>query len=481
MIGEGTCAGKSVSSAVRCCMGPVWRVVVVNHNVKPHNIGTAPAGLLSLATAVMLMAAGGGLAEAARVVPLAVDDTLRTATLHAERPATSLRLTVRAPACAAGLRLRVALDGVAIGRARLPRGTARRVRYRVTAGAGAHTLTLRVGKGPGCRTATVEAARLASPPAGRSTPVRRGAAHPIALGAAVPWRIGAGVARDADRAVSAHFDSITPENDLKMTYVMPERTRFEWTYADALAFYAATRGKRMHGHTLLWDHQLPGWLTRRDWEHDELAAILHDWVKAVVGRYRGRIDTWDVANELFEDDGSFTTSMWYRVLGEDAIELAFRYAREADPNAKLLLTDYDIEFPGPKQDAAFALAARLKAKGVPIDGIGFQTHWTLGVHEATEDELRAAYERFARLGLEVQPTEMDVAIPFGGPSLFQRQADAYARVARVCHDVLACTAMTVWGVGDKDSWRGAHAHALLFDDAYAAKPAYAAVRRALAD
>lgn len=253
----------------------------------------------------------------------------------------------------------------------------------------------------------------------------------------------------------------------------------QWTYADLIVDYALRRGKRVHGHVLLWDQQLPGWLTRTRWTHDELAGVLHDWIFAVAGRYRGRIGTWDVVNELLEDDGSFTRSLWYRVLGEDAIELAFKWAREAAPEAKLLLADYDIEFPGRKQDATIALVQRLKSKGVPIDGVGFQTHWTLGVHEATEAQLQASFDRFAALGLEVQVTEMDVAIPFGGSSRFDGQAATYGRVARICEATPACTAMNVWGVRDRDSWRGAHAHALLFDDAFTAKPAFAAVRREL--
>lgn len=440
-----------------------------------------PAALAALLTAAYAPAAAS--ASPVRHDVLRLDGARQAVPLVAPRPVTAVQGTVAGPRCAGrAARVKVALDGVPLGRVKVPAsGRAARFRLPARADAGARTVVLRLtGAAARCRRATVDELRLVLATAAPMPPAAARATHAVPLGAAVPWKVAGGMDTDLDRTVSASFDGITPENDMKMAYVMKGRHQFEWSLTDALMDYAARRGKRVHGHVLVWDQQLPGWLTRRRWSHDELAAVLHDWIHAIAGRYRGRIRTWDVVNELFEDDGSFTRSLWYEVLGEDLVDLAFRYAHEAAPDATLLLTDYDIEAPGPKQDAVVALVQRLKAKGVPIDGIGMQTHWTLGDTDVAEDVLKASYDRFAALGVSLQVTEMDVAIDGGDTTQFGRQADAYARVGRVCHATPACTDVSVWGVRDKDSWRGRHARALLFDDAWAPKPAYAALRDALA-
>ncbi|MFJ8669107.1 endo-1,4-beta-xylanase [Streptomyces sp. NPDC093600] len=218
------------------------------------------------------------------------------------------------------------------------------------------------------------------------------------------------------------------------------------------------------------------------WTPDELRGIMTDHIAAVVGRYKGRIDHWDVVNEPLADDGTLRPSMWATALGESYIADAFRAARAADPAAKLYLNDYSTEAVGPKSDGMYALVARLLAQGVPVDGVGFQAHLVLGQVPA---DLEANLKRFADLGVDVAVTELDIRmrLPATEAKLAQQKTD-YAAVIRACLAVKRCTGVTVWGFTDSDSWipdffpgEGA---ATPYDEDLAPKPAYHGIAEALA-
>ena len=269
------------------------------------------------------------------------------------------------------------------------------------------------------------------------------------------------------------FTSVTPENAMKWAVVEPSRGHYKWAQADSIVSVAQRLGKRVRGHPLLWDQQLPSWVMS---DHDVEGAI-REHVRTLAERYRGRVAQWDVVNEPLEDDGSLTRSVFERALGERFIDLAFRVAREADPKAQLFLNELSAER-GPKLHALVALAKRLKARGVPIDGIGLQNH-TNTTNPPTQRDLAAAIDDFAQLGLKVEITEMDVVVPPGGS--LARQADAFGAAARACAAAAACTGLTVWGVDDKWSWLGAAKRPLLIDASGRAKPALATVRSVLND
>jgi endo-1,4-beta-xylanase len=200
-------------------------------------------------------------------------------------------------------------------------------------------------------------------------------------------------------------------------------------------------------------------------------------------RYRGDIAEWDVVNEPIAPDGSLEQTVWRRFIGPEYIEQALRTARAADPNARLFINDFGVEGPGPKLEGLVRLARDLVARGVPLDGIGLQTHTHLlgYVDEAT---LTRTMRRFTRLGLEVQITEMDVAtsslLDVAQLDRLQRQAQAYAAAARACNAIALCTRMTTWGITDAVSWLNPGEAGLLFDGGYQPKPAYSAVRAAFA-
>ena len=174
------------------------------------------------------------------------------------------------------------------------------------------------------------------------------------------------------------FDILTPENEMKWDVVEPQRDVFNFATADAIVSFAVSHGQTVHGHTLTWHQQNPAWLTSGSFSRSELIDILTNHIATTVGRYRGVVSMWDVVNEAIGDDAVVRPSIWTTGIGADAFDLAFFAARAADPNAKLYINDYNIEGPSQKSDALYSLVSGMVARGVPIDGVGFQTHRTLG-------------------------------------------------------------------------------------------------------
>ncbi len=269
------------------------------------------------------------------------------------------------------------------------------------------------------------------------------------------------------------FTSITPENAMKWAIIQPEQGEFDFEEADTLVEFARKTDKRVRGHPLVWDEQLPEWVEDGDWSASELKKILRDHIRAVVGRYRGRVDEWDVVNEPLADDGTFAPNVWSRALGPGWIAYAFRVAHRVDPKAKLFVNEIDAEGPGPKSRALITLARNLKRVDVPIDGVGFQHH-TTGKDAPSRARLRALFRATARIGLAAAITEMDV-----GGTEPRRQAQVYSNAARVCAGAPNCTGLTIWGVTDRWSWLDPEARALPFDEDGQAKPAAPALARPL--
>ena len=313
-----------------------------------------------------------------------------------------------------------------------------------------------------------------------STAVTVNVSRKVPLGSAVSRAHLEGSDARYRSTLLANFSSITPENEMKFGWLQPQRGVFDFTSADALVDFAEANGKQVRGHTLVWDGSNPAWLWQGTWTRAEALALLEDHIKTVVSRYRGRVQAWDVVNEPFNEDGTIKRTLWQYYLGDEYIELAFRWAREADPSAKLVLNDYTVERANPKSDAMLRLVKDFKARGVPIDGVGFQAHAHAGPL-ATEAELVANMERFGAAGVDVELTELDVA--FSAVSLTDKllgQAELYGRHARACRRVSACKKVTVWGVSDATSWLGLAQAPLLFDGGYAAKPAFATTADELA-
>jgi endo-1,4-beta-xylanase len=204
-----------------------------------------------------------------------------------------------------------------------------------------------------------------------------------------------------------------------------------------------------------------------------------------VGHFKGKIYAWDVVNEALGDDGTRRSSTW-SAIGTNYIEEAFKAARAADPAALLFYNDYNLEFPGAKQDAAFALLQDLKGKGL-VDGVGFESHFqvnTGGGGVPSQSTMSASIARFAALGLKVHLTELDIRIPAtAGSTETNAQAAGYTGVVAACRAIPACEAIVIWGLDDGDSWIPGtfpgYGSATLFDASFNKKATYTAVKSSL--
>jgi endo-1,4-beta-xylanase len=277
------------------------------------------------------------------------------------------------------------------------------------------------------------------------------------------------------------FSSLTPENDMKWAETEPRQGHYTLGDADGIVDFARRTHRRVRGHNLVWDEQLPDWLTHGHFDAHDLRSILTDHIRTLVSHWRGKIAEWDVVNEPLDADGSLTHDLWLRGLGRSYIPYAFKVAHRADPHARLFVNEYAVGTPGAKQNGLYRLVSRLVHRGVPIGGVGFENHTTL-TDAPTQAQLEHTFRRFTALGVHVEVTEMDVVIPRHRPTTratLKRQARDFGAAARACAAVARCTGFTVWGVDDKYSWKGAGRRPLLYNARGRAKPALHAVLHAL--
>ncbi|MFG2175947.1 endo-1,4-beta-xylanase [Streptomyces niveus] len=263
------------------------------------------------------------------------------------------------------------------------------------------------------------------------------------------------------------FNSVTAENEMKIDATEPQRGQFNFTAGDRVYNWAVQNGKQVRGHTLAWHSQQPGWM--QSLSGGTLRQAMIDHINGVMGHYKGKIAQWDVVNEAFADGstGARRDSNLQRT-GNDWIEVAFRTARAADPAAKLCYNDYNVEdWTWAKTQAMYAMVRDFKQRGVPIDCVGFQSHFNSG--SPYNSNFRTTLQSFAALGVDVAITELDIQ----GAS-----ATTYANVTNDCLAVPRCLGITVWGVRDSDSWRPEHTP-LLFNSDGSKKSAYTAVLNAL--
>jgi endo-1,4-beta-xylanase len=267
---------------------------------------------------------------------------------------------------------------------------------------------------------------------------------------------------------TTEFNGATPENEMKWATIEPNRNQFNFAPADQIVSQARSRGMAVRGHTLVWHSQLAGWVNGLDTNNLRSATVNH--INQVMGHWRGQIHSWDVVNEAFEENGTRRPSVFQQRLGNGYIEEAFRAARAADGNAKLCYNDYNTDGINAKSNAVFAMVQDFKNRGVPIDCVGFQSHFN--AQSPVPSNYRDNLQRFANLGVDVQITELDIE---GSGTA---QANNYANVVNACLAVTRCTGITVWGIPDHYSWRP-NGTPLLFNSSYQKKPAYTAVLNAL--
>src|SRR5205809_3855025 len=218
------------------------------------------------------------------------------------------------------------------------------------------------------------------------------------------WRDTLGVA-----IVSAQFNAITPENALKWASLHPRPGTYDFAAADQYVAFGERYGMFIVGHTLVWHKQTPQWVFQdssgNPVSRDTLLERLRDHIHTVVGRYRGRIRGWDVVNEALNEDGTLRRTPWLAILGDDYLASAYRFAREADPDAELYYNDYSLEN-APKRRGAVQLVTRLRDQGVPITAVGLQGHNRMDWPSPAQED--STIDAFAGAGFRVMITELAV-------------------------------------------------------------------------
>ena len=309
--------------------------------------------------------------------------------------------------------------------------------------------------------------------------------------------------------VKAQFNSISPENVLKWEVIHPKPDTYDFTLADQYVDFGLKNHMFIIGHTLVWHSQTPKWVFEDEKGNPVSRTLLLERLRAhiqtVVGRYKGKVNAWDVVNEALNEDGTLRQSPWMKIIGDDYIEKAFKYAHEADPQAQLNYNDYSLENEA-KRQGALKLVEALKAKNVPIIGVGLQDH--VHMDWPSVSQIDTTISEFGKLGMKVMITELDVDVlpqaassqtadvnfnvaadpklnPYANglpdsvqQALAKRYADLFATYAKHCGVV---TRVTFWGVTDKNSWKndwpvkGRTNYPLLFDRSGQPKRAFNAV------
>jgi len=280
--------------------------------------------------------------------------------------------------------------------------------------------------------------------------------------------------------INNEFGSLTPGNGMKWDSTEPNLGQFNFSKGDEIVSIARANGQQVRGHTLVWHQQTPTQVQNLD--PTSLRQAMNNHINTVVTHYRGQLASWDVVNEAFNDDGTMRQSFWLQKLGSGYIADAFRAARAADPNVKLYYNDFNIEGLGAKSDAVFNLVRSFQQQGVPIDGVGFQTH--LAVQFPFPNQMQQNLQRFASLGLDVAVTELDVRMQLPpDTNKVNTQNTYYRNVVNACLAVTRCVGITEWGFTDKYSWIPGvfpgEGSAHLADENFNLKQAYNTVRDAL--
>ena len=306
-----------------------------------------------------------------------------------------------------------------------------------------------------------------------------------------PFRVGTCVQAMhlADPAMAAllarEVSQLTPEWEMKMEYIVQPDGSFRFDAPDRIAAFARAHGMGLLGHTLIWYAQAPPAFEQLDESRISFVDAYRNYILAVAGRYRGQVVGWDVVNEAVAEDGhGWRDSLWARKLGDfEHIALAYRTAREADPQAPLLLNDYNLEYNPTKRATFLKLAERLLASGAPLTGLGTQMHVAADI---APGQIREMMRDLASLGLPVHVSELDVSLTraenklLGRAELSRRQTAVYAEAAEAFMSLPQRQrfAFTLWGLRDGDSWlkkeNGADAPAP-FDDAGRPKAGAAAL------
>ena len=301
-----------------------------------------------------------------------------------------------------------------------------------------------------------------------------------------------------DTTIKKNFNILVPENEMKFDAIEPQKGVFNFINPDKLVAYAQKYGMQVRGHNLCWHSQLPVWvnsgltngIANGTFTRESLMGVLKNHITSVVGRYKGRIQQWDVLNEPFNDGtGTLRASVWQQVIGNDYIDSVFVWTHRTDPIAKLYLNEYGDEYVGDtKSNAVYNYVKAMKERGIPVNGVGLQCHFT--ANSINFSSLDQNIKRYAAIGLEAIITELDIKIKktdFEADPVkwLGYQAEDYRRMILLSLNNSNCKIFLTWGFTDLYSWipsftNNVYDYALIFDSDLIAKPAYTSILKELA-
>ncbi|MBL86916.1 MAG: 1,4-beta-xylanase [Winogradskyella sp.] len=305
-----------------------------------------------------------------------------------------------------------------------------------------------------------------------------------------------------NKLISTEFNSVTPENIMKSLLIHPNKDTYNFDLPDKLVALAEKNDMHIQGHTLVWHSQLSPFFKEIS-DSTAMVEALKDHINTIVGRYKGKINAWDVVNEALNDDGTLRKTVFLDVLGEDYLSLVFNLTQKADPEVELFYNDYSMTNPN-KRAGAIRIIKRMQEQGVRVDGIGMQGHWDL--NRPSIEEIETSIVQYAELGIKVDITELDVSVipmpwdfsgadvnvkfestdPTMNPYPKQLPNSIKDQLAKRYEDIFKLflkhkdkiNRVTFWGVNDGDSWKndwpieGRTNYPLLFDRNNKKKKAY---------
>lgn len=285
------------------------------------------------------------------------------------------------------------------------------------------------------------------------------------------------------------YNSITPENIFKPSYLHPEKSVFYWSEADSLVSFCKGNNKRLHGHTLIWHEQLPDWIKTFDGNEQQWNELFKEHIQTIVTHFKDKVVAWDVVNEAFNEDGTLRNTIWLQKVGPSYIEKAFIYAAESDSNALLFYNDFNLEFNPTKLNAVISYFNALRNRGAKVDGIGVQMHISIQYPEVSQ--IATALKKTVSSNYKVHLSELDISVnPTGkgvdlNSDVFIRQANLLKSIVKLYNELPKeyQYGITFWGVSDANSWiRNFYNridYPLLFDENYLPKPAYCYLKQGL--
>lgn len=233
------------------------------------------------------------------------------------------------------------------------------------------------------------------------------------IGTAVTPAITSGADKVSQDVVIKHFNSITVENVMKAALINPQPGIFNFGPADDYVAFGEKNKMFIIGHTLVWHNQCPAWFfinaDGKPNTKEQQIERLREHIKTVAGRYSGRVNAWDVVNEVIDNDGSYRPTSWVNAFGngDTLVKYAFMFAAQYAPNTELYYNDFNTWRPA-KRDGIVRMVKMLQQQGIRIDGVGMQGHW--GLNYPKTKYIEDAIDAYAACGVKVMITELDVDV-----------------------------------------------------------------------